>query len=358
MKVGIITFHNGSNYGAALQAFALQEAEKEIGNEVYIINYNNRFISKGLDKIRFDFSLLGIYSLLSDLINYHSNGKKIANFQKFFNDFYNLTPLMSYADLKKNKDHYDIGISGSDQIWNPLLNRKVDDIYFLNFGSFSHKISYASSFGNYKFDNDCINQHFLCLLKEFDKISTREKSLELETVISRKVYNVIDPTLLLSKKQWVNKLRIKNSTNEKYLLTYIMTNEKEVMNIAKCKASEYDLKIWNIGKLNGFYSGVRCICDAGPKEFVELFYNADYIVTNSFHGTAFSINFSKQFLSVVHPKSPERAKHILKMTGLESRLVSIDDFSSVNTISNEKFKQVSIILDEIRNDSFKYLCNL
>lgn len=83
MKVGIITFHNGSNYGAALQSFALQEAEKKICNDVYIINYDNHFISKGLDRIRFGFSLLGIYSFFSDIFNFNCNGRKIANFQKY-----------------------------------------------------------------------------------------------------------------------------------------------------------------------------------------------------------------------------------------------------------------------------------
>ena len=128
-----------------------------------------------------------------------------------------------------------------------------------------------------------------------------------------------------------------------------------MMIIAKYKASERNLKIINIGKLAGFYWGVRCICDAGPREFVELIYNADYIVTNSFHGTAFSVNFNKQFLSVVHPKSPERAAHLLKMIDLESRLVNIQDFSTVKDIDEDKFKQVSSTLDDIRKDSLAYL---
>lgn len=355
MKVGIITFHNGSNYGAALQSFALQEAEKKICNDVYIINYDNHFISKGLDRIRFGFSLLGIYSFFSDIFNFNCNGRKIANFHKFFENYYNLTPLMSFNELKEYNDFFDIGLSGSDQIWNPLLNNKVDDIYFLNFGNFSRKISYASCFGNYKFNNNIINERISELLKSYQKISTREKSIELETIILKKVYNVVDPTLLLSKDEWVNKLSLKKSNKERYLLTYIMSNEKDVMIIAKYKASERNLKIINIGKLAGFYWGVRCICDAGPREFVELIYNADYIVTNSFHGTAFSVNFNKQFLSVVHPKSPERAAHLLKMIDLESRLVNIQDFSTVKDIDEDKFKQVSSTLDDIRKDSLAYL---
>ena len=114
--------------------------KKKLGNDVYVINYNNRFISKGLDRFRFALSTLGFYYLAYDIINYFSNGRKIVRFKKFFDDYYNLTPLMDANALKSYNVHYDIGMSGSDQIWNPLLNNRVDDIYFLNFGYFTHKV--------------------------------------------------------------------------------------------------------------------------------------------------------------------------------------------------------------------------
>lgn len=139
---------------------------------------------------------------------------------------------------------------------------------FLNFGNFSRKISYASSFGNYKFNNNIINERISELLKSCKNFYER-KINRARNYYFKKVYNVVDPTLLLSKDEWVNKLSLKKSNKERYLLTYIMSNEKDVMIIAKYKASERNLKIINIGKLAGFYWGVRCICDAGPRNLLS-----------------------------------------------------------------------------------------
>ena len=357
MKVGIVTFHNGSNYGAALQCFALQEAEKKLGNDVYVINYNNRFISKGLDRFRFALSTLGFYYLAYDIINYFSNGRKIVRFKKFFDDYYNLTPLMDANALKSYNVHYDIGMSGSDQIWNALLNNRVDDIYFLNFGYFTHKVSYASSLGNYQLDNEEYNRSIIQLLSNYDRVSTRENSKLLESLINRAVYNVCDPTLLLCKEEWAEKLKLRKRQS-KFLLIYALTDQDRVIEIARLISKEKSLPILFLGKTKRKYSGITCINDAGPKEFVELFYNAEYVVTNSFHGTAFSINFHKQFVSVKHPKSPERALHILKVTNLESRLVMSGTVANILDVEPAEFQAATCALEKLRNESYKYLMEL
>ena len=352
MKVGIITFHNGSNYGAALQAFALQEAEKKLGNEVSLINYNNRFISQGLD--RFAFTILGLYNFAFDILNFFSNGRKIDRFKRFFRVHYKLTELMTADELKKSGITFDVGVSGSDQIWNPLLNKKVDDIYFLNFGNFKKKISYASSLGNYKLNDSESNRLIKQLLFSYDKLSTREKTKQLEAVISRKVEHVCDPTLLLNKEEWAMSLGLRKQ-NGGYLLIYTLSDMNNVIAIAKRIAKDRGLKIINIGQAFGHYFDIKNILDAGPKEFVELFYNADYIVTNSFHGTAFSVNFHKQFVSVMHPKSPERAVSFLRTIGLESRLVTgISDILPVDMTSAD-FKAATDVLENMRNESYNYL---
>lgn len=354
MKVGIITFHNGSNYGAALQSFALQEVEKKLGNEVFLINYDNRFISKGLDRVRFGFSILGLYSCFIDLLNYKSNRRKIEKFKEFFRNYYSLTHLMNSDALKTTNFYFDLGISGSDQIWNPLLNKGVDDIYYLNFGSFRYKISYASSLGNYKFDNENFNDLIKRYLQSYLKVSTRESSDKLERLIGKKIFNVCDPTLLLSKEEWANSLGISENISP-YILVYSLTDSDNVIKIAHLIAKKKNLKIINIGKAIYHYNDVRCVLDAGPKEFVELFYNASYVVTNSFHGTAFSINFKKQFVSVKHPKSPERAEHILSVTGLLSRLVSPHIIEFPNDMEESSIDDAMKALGKIRTESYQFL---
>lgn len=353
MKVGIITFHNGSNYGAALQCFALQEAEKKIGNQVVIINYNNRFISKGLKRIRFDLSIIGLYYFFLDLIHFKSNGIKIAHFKEFFKKYYNLTPLMNANELKVYKEFFDIGISGSDQIWNPLLDKKVDDIYFLNFGNFAYKMSYASSFGNYKFDKEKQNILIKKYLLSYSKISTREKSKQLESLIGKTIQNVCDPTLLLNKEEWASRLDIRVQNND-YLLIYALSDFDNVINIARVISQKKHLNMIFIGQTIYKYNDLKFITDAGPKEFVTLFYNANYIVTNSFHGTVFSINFQKQFVSVKHPKSPERTLHILKAIHLDSRLVS-PNTKDIRDMEQEEMLLAIRELENLRKESFKYL---
>ena len=355
-KVGIITFHNGSNYGAALQTFALQEALRGICDSVYIINYDNRFISKGLDRFRFDMSLRGIYYLLSDIINLKNNTKKIKRFQDFFSQYYVLSDLMSKEQLKGEGLSLDVGISGSDQIWNPLLSRGVDDIYFLDIPGIKRKCSYASSVGSYKFDNEIYNKQIINLLSAYTSISVRENSELIAKSIDKEVRNVCDPTLLLTKDQWEKKLDLRRS-EDKYLLIYAMTDFQNITDYAIQIAQRKGLSIKYIGMPVKKFKNVKYITNAGPKEFVELFFNAEYVVTNSFHGTAFSVNFGKQFISLKNPKNPERAAYFLTSINAKNRLVA--DYKSFPAdMTNTEIQSIHNMLDDIVADSLDYLKTL
>lgn len=355
-KVGIITFHNGSNFGAALQTFALQEVLREICDDVEIINYDNRFISKGLDRLRFDMSLRGIYFLLSDIVNLKNNSEKIKRFHNFFSKYYILSDLMSKEQLKSEGLSLDVGISGSDQIWNPLLNRGVDDIYFLNIPGIKKKCSYASSVGSYKFDNEIYNKQIINLLSTYTSISVRENSEFIGKSINKEVRNVCDPTLLLTKEQWEKKLDLRQLEN-KYLLIYAMTDFRNITEYAIQIAQRKGLSIKYIGMPVNKNKNVKYITNAGPKEFVELFFNAEYVVTNSFHGTAFSVNFGKQFISLKNPKNPERAAYFLNSINAKNRLV--DDYKFFpEDMTNTEIQSIHNKLDDIVADSMDYLKTL
>ena len=355
-KVGIITYHNGSNYGAALQAFALQEALKEFCDDVKIINYDNRFISKGLDRFRFDMSLRGIYYLLSDIVNLKNNTEKINRFHDFFARYYVLSDLMSKDQLNSTGLPLDVGISGSDQIWNPLLNKGVDDIYYLNIPGIKKKCSYASSVGSYKFDNEIYNKQIINLLSTYTSISVRENSELIAKSINKEVRNVCDPTLLLTKDQWGRKLDLSLSRN-KYLLIYAMTDFQNITEYAIQIAQKKRLHIKYIGMPVKKFKNVKYITNAGPKEFVDLFFNAEYVVTNSFHGTAFSVNFGKQFISLKNPKNPERATYFLNSINAKNRLV--DDYKFFpEDMSSAEIYSIHHILSDIVADSMDYLKTL
>lgn len=352
-EVGIITFHNGSNYGAALQTFALQEALRDISDNVMIINYDNRFISKGLDTIRFDLSVRGIYYALTDVLNLKTNSTKIKRFKSFFNQYYILSELMDKEKLHKNGVNFDVGISGSDQIWNSILNNGVDDIYFLNIPGLKKKCSYASSIGSYKFDNLDYNEKICKLLKSYTNISVRENGELISAVINQEVRTVCDPTLLLSKGEWERKLSLKVS-EEKYLLIYAMTDFQNVTEYAIKAAKKRNLKIKYIGTPVKKYKNIEYIKDAGPKEFVDLFFNEDYVVTNSFHGTAFSVNFGRQFVSLKNPKNPERAMYFLGSIKAEGRLVADYNYYP-NDMTEAEIMAMHINLSNFIADSKEYI---
>lgn len=356
MKIGIITFHNSSNYGAVLQTYALQEALKKEKRKIEIINYKNDFIMKGLRSIRAESSIHGIYYTIVDLINYKTRNKKIKRFKEFFK-YYNLSNLVTKEELKYKNLNYDYIISGSDQIWNPLLNNGFDDIYFGNIFKAKKRISYASSFGNYKLNDQKLNKELLELLKPFVKISVRENAAGLERIIERKVSEVCDPTLLLSKEEWINKLNISERkdtcTKDDYILVYSLADINLVLDYALRLAKLKNFKVYFIGKTLKKYANVRYFDDIGPIEFIDLFYNANYIVTNSFHGTAFSVNFKKQFVSIRHSRSPERAENFLKQVGLQRRLV--ENYKILEDITNEEFNKSMKKLEQIREESKKFL---
>ena len=354
-KVGIVTFHNSSNYGAVLQAFSLQQALNDIGCETVVVNYSNPFISKGLRRLRFDFSLIGVVFLVWDLIHFRSNGIKIAKFRRFISERYHLTRPLNLEGLKRSSLRFDIGVSGGDQTWNPLLNNGIDDIYYLQFGVFDRKISYGSSLGSYKYDIPEINRYIGNLLADYTKIAVRESSNKLEKIIGRKVHEVCDPTLLLDKNVWRDCFHLVQREGD-YLLVYALSDFERVLNIGRRIASAKHLAVLCIGKQLRTHHDVKYVLDAGPEDFVDLFYNANYIVTNSFHGTAFSVNFQKQFVSVRHKKSPERAEAFLLKVGLRSRLVDLDSTTDViPDITEEEYTFSCEKLEQYRKESLSYL---
>lgn len=354
MKIGIVTFHNGSNYGAALQAYALQEKVRELYENVYIINYKNRFIMKGLDKIRWGMSLHNIYYTFVDMFNYRNNAKKISRFLDFFNRYYTLTELLDGQELKTKNWNWDLCISGSDQIWNPLLNQGLDDIYFGCFSGVKRKISYASSTGAYQFDNLKWNEEFKNYLASYEKISVRENAGRIKEKTGLDVTEVLDPTLLLSREDWKERFHLQ-STNDRYVLVYAMNNIDAIIAYACEIARQLKMNVWVIGNYFRHRKNVRCISDAGPIEFVDLFFNASYVVTNSFHGTAFSLNFKKQFSSVYNQKSPERAKQLLERCGLKNRLIRDLSDNTVYHITDQEFEESQKWLMERRLDAEEFL---
>lgn len=363
MKIALITTHNANNYGAVLQTFATQEVLKRYG-DVTIINYNNKHISRSMDLIRFIPTLHGILGLGKDIARLLPRYRVLQKFGQFFDDYFNLTELMSACEIDKVSNEYDVFVAGSDQIWNPSCissSGEIDGVYFLDYVQTDKiKISYASSMGGYEY-SDAEADQVKCYLKDFSLISVREKDTKqyFENLLERNIEHVLDPTLLLSNKEWFKALDIQNKTiQEKYILFYCVPKLKGIRDIAKYYKDKFGIKI--IALDQGLSSGVKVdkhVRDAGPKEFIELFMNAEFVITDSFHGTCFSINFKKPFIAFTEGVHSNRIKSILEVTGLDNRLVSdFDDVDRLNEVMTRNgLEEGSLKLNELRNDSLRFL---
>lgn len=340
MKVGILTFQNSFNFGAQLQAYALQRTISKIGYSVDVVNYS---MTAGNFKSNMIFkSKLAVKSLLL-------NPKKFYEFRKRFN----LSKIKyNNSNIKEADDVYDIYVTGSDQVWNPEYCRKTN-VYLLGFTKKS-RISYAASFGVSDID-DCLYDYYKNNLEKFNAISLREKvGCNLcKKIINRKNYHVIDPTLLLSKEDWNNDFSLKNDC-EKYVLIYMLEYSQDLLDagIKYANAKKMKYKVIS-GTPRAFYKkGVQY--GMHPIKFLKLFYNAEYIFTNSFHGTIFSINFKKQFfvkLLVKNEKVNSRLTDIMKEFNLEDRFI----YNKVDNDNKINYKKVDSILLEKRKESLNYL---
>lgn len=320
-KIGILTFVNTVNYGAVLQATALQYflLKKNFNVE----NFNYCIPHDGLNqRPLYNLLLTKSWNIVKLFLGYKL---RLQNTHKFISKNLNLTENISTKEgIFKYADHYDCIIVGSDQVWNPKIIGE-DTNYLLDFVSNNKlKISYAASFGVNSLPLD-YSKIVKEKLKFFSSISVREnqaKNILKNLGINSEV--VLDPTLLLSKDDWSKFYSKKRLISEKYILCYFMPGnkeiEKKITEISDNLSKNIGIKVVNIGKKE--YSKLNFkrnnrVTD-GPEEFLNLIYNCEYLLTNSFHGLAFGLNFNKN----VYPFVEKEFSHSLS---LSSRLISLLD---------------------------------
>jgi hypothetical protein len=362
MKIAIITIQNANNYGAVFQAYALQFIVSLKGS-VKIINYENRHISRSFDLIRFKASLHGVLGFGKDIFRIIPRKVVISKFKFFINNRFNLTFSINDVNISsKDWEEFDVFISGSDQIWNPDCisdNSTINPIYFLNFApKRSRKISYASSVGAYKFNEIEITK-LKALLEDFSYISVREKDTKdfLSKVLNRDVFHVLDPTLLLNKNQWLELLTDNNNyyQEEEYILLYTVPKVSLIREAVKYFSKKIGLRVISLEQgLNAGAKVDKQYRDAGPEDFLSLFNKASFVITDSFHGVCFSVNFEKPFVAISPGKNVNRMESLLSAIGLENRIAHEKiDFEQIST--NMSFALASKKLQLLRNASLNYL---
>lgn len=364
MRVGILTFHNAVNYGGVLQAYALQQALIKLGLEVEIIDYYNESIqlSNQLNrkvklskntKHRFlkTIYIKGNHILTSDIWK-----KKYNNFKSFRESKLNLTKKMKNSS-EFDELNYDALIFGSDQIWNPNITGDFDFIYFGKFKTNAVKIAYAASCGSVNTIKEN-KKEFIELISNLDYISTREKELQ-ELIVNNTTYEVIqtiDPTLLLSHQDY-NNISINPESKNKYLLIYKLQDNKEIYKCAKKIAKEKNLQIYEIGIKSKFKNNIKYFESVGPEEFLGLFKNAEFVITNSFHGTVFSIINKKNFYTIPHKTVGERMIDLLNRLDLDDRLIRCAEEIVFEDLMKINYEKVENNIDISKKSSIEYLKN-
>ena len=362
-KIGILTFHNAHNYGAVLQAYALQKVLSK-SNDVELINYKNKAISRGYRIIRINkrSCRLFVITILSDLIHLRKNIKRYKIFQNFINKKLNLTkPYKSEEDLKNNFPKKDIYITGSDQVWNSQITQGLRDAYTLNFGdSKTKRISYAASIGNANI-KDFEKDEFIKKLSNLNYISVREENAKkcLQNLINNNIEVVLDPTLLVKKEEWDKEIINEVYQNEKYILAYVVAEDNNHLKILNKLSEKTGLKVIHFGSFNdGIKNVLANKYTAGPLEFISLVKNAEYIVCTSFHATVFSIIFNKKFWVIPNKKTGSRVTNLLEKLDISERAVkSLEEFEKLDYDKEIDYEKVNKKLEEERKKSIDWLNN-
>lgn len=262
---------------------------------------------------------------------------------------------------------YDVFIVGSDVVWSQVLGR-VNKIKFLDFKTQKEfrRISYAASFSREYFPKENRGYVRKCLEK-FDAISVRERfSVSLLEKIGIKARLVCDPTLLLSKEEW-RRIAVAPSIKEKYIFVYLLGKNRECREKIAKLAKDLGLKIATIPYADGVYDGEDDfgdyrLSDCGPEEWIGLIQNAEYVLTDSFHGLMFATIFKKKFLVIrkvevgksaeEHP--PTRMIDFLETINETDKYVSVPDAEQLEEI-NWDYKRINKDIDEFRKASIEYL---
>ncbi len=346
-KIGIITVHRNVNYGANLQAFASCKYINNSGFDAEIIDY----YPKEIDKDNYLFSWLKLSydcgktnSLIHNLklatalaLSAPRKNIRLKSFYKFRENYCKLSPKYTESKDIVNGGYTDV-VCGSDQIWNPDITDGINPFYFGDILGVTNKISYAASLGKSEY-NEEDKQKAAELIKKMDYVSVREeKSVEyIKRISGKKVIDVCDPVFLLSKEEYeliAKPIKVKKP----YLLLYSVVSNQEMLSAAKKYAKKKGLTLVEICQSKNRNAKHVQICTASPEEFLGAIKDAETVVTNSFHGTAFSIIFNKDVYVFNNKARGSRITNILSKAGMESRIVE-NEIQELSPIDYQTVKQ-------------------
>lgn len=369
MKISLITLQYVRNYGSVLQTYATQSLFENAGHQVEVVDYvrpNCKREARLADLAIHDQERGGIRRcpIIKKMLNYRRKkffALQDRVFQPFLDkDIHLSCSYHSYDDLKNNPPVADIYCTGSDQTWNSIWNDGILPEYFLEYAPEGKKrIAFSASFGRTQLDSGEIEKT-RPLIQKYDAVSVRESSgLEiLKQMGYTKGIHIMDPTLILSHDEWIKNLPIFRKERKPYVLMYQLNYNPQMEKYALQIANDRNVqlvKICSVWKTK--LTPGKIIQFPAIEEFLSLIKFADYIVTDSFHGTAFSLNFNKQVFVCYPNRFSTRLQSILSLTGQEARVIDDftrrwDEFEPIN------FNVVNEVLKSERQKALKFISEI
>lgn len=357
MKSITVTTQRSINYGAVLQAYALQKAQIKLGIENLLLD--TPCIKKLYTKIDWKLSrktLIDCVSNAAYLFHKKEMDRLLSKFDDFVQNNIKLTRVYNnYADLIKEHPKADFYINGSDQVFG--LRGPYDKIRLLCFlDNNIVKCSYAASLGEYDWDEE-EKVLFRNIIRDYLFVSVREKYAKeyIESFSDVKCEVHVDPVFLLEKYEW-KKIISDNIIGEPYILCYPLIGNVKMQDVINKLKAKTGLKTVSVSPLPiKRIKADKYIFDAGPAEFLSLLYYADYVITTSFHGTAFSLLFEKDFYTLIKDYKYQRITNLLELVGLSSRVVSERDTNFVLNNKPIDFTYCKTILQKERDRGYLYL---
>ena len=371
MKIAIMTLRPSKNYGGILQAWALQQVLKNEGNNPVTIYRETDpksfiyYIARNLYRF-----ILKIFGKRKGPINFEKNISFILkNTKSFIGHNINMSEVLgSSEDLEAHfqRENYDAVIVGSDQTWRPSYSPNIGN-FFLDFlkGSDIKRIAYASSFGvdNWEY-TEKQTQHFAQLIKEFDAISVREASgVNLcKEYLGVEAIHVLDPTLLVKREAYEALFEVKNIPSREGIYTYILDQSEWKNRVVETARRILEKPVYcNQPRSSMHQPTSKELADyvmPSVEGWVKGFHDAEFVITDSFHGAVFAIIFNKPFISLMNPKrGASRFYSMLNQFGLEKRLVSSFDINVIENIIAEPvgYADVNMKLSSLRKKSESFL---
>ena len=350
-RVGVITFHNYDNYGAILQSFALQKKLRELGTWPEIIDYNCEYINNPFRLV--NLKEKGLFNYIYGAIGhicYIPRRRKCNKFRKHMK----YSEPVTRNNMQAVAGKYDIYLAGSDQIWDYKLTN-FDQTYFLNFpAKGKKKCSYAASIGEH-IPPEQYRGDYQKLLSDFDKILVRESygADIVKELTGEKPDIVCDPTLLLTAEEWSELLK-EPHIRGKYILVYQLGINTEIVDFARRLKNKTGLRIVYVPfPLVGLLK-CRCNITAGPSEWMGFFKNAEYVISDSFHGIVYALLFNRKFFakSDGHHKN-RRVEELLNLVNMTDR--TMNHVSEEQLTEELDFTYANEQIDRFRQSSLQKL---